>query len=160
MGASLSWVGICMHCPPGPVLIMFFFLLLQSANLNLLLWGKQEDEEKKRRLLTFRKFRGSVWISTKTFSVPRNSLNWQNCSESQENYLAHRIRALLCAQKAELKLWVGESEKVGRGRGMGGRAWYQPRINIRLLFSFLISKPFASHSSQITYPLPGHPVPA
>lgn len=43
-GASLSWVGICMHCPPGPVLIMFFFLLLQSANLNLLLWGEQEEE--------------------------------------------------------------------------------------------------------------------
>lgn len=46
MGTSLSWVGICMHCPPGPVLIMFFFLLLQSANLNLLLWGEQEEEKK------------------------------------------------------------------------------------------------------------------
>lgn len=85
-----------MHCPPGPVLIMFFFLLLQSANLNLLLWGEQEDEGKK-KVFNLQK--------VQRFSLNKHK-NFQCASKFLELAKLLRIpRELPCIQDLGPALW-------------------------------------------------------
>lgn len=91
---SAGLESVCI-VPPGQFWLCSFSFYC-SQQIWICYCGESRKKREKVRFLTFSKFRGSVWISTKTFSVPLNSLNLQNCAESQENYLAHRIQALLC----------------------------------------------------------------
>lgn len=56
----------------------------------------------------------------KTFSVPRNSLNWQNRSASQENYLACRDPGPALWPKGRAEIMSGRVRESGERNGYGG----------------------------------------
>lgn len=67
--ASLSWVGICMHCPPGPVLIMFFFPFIAVSKSEFAIVGRARRRGKKMKVFNLQKVQRFSLNKHKNFAV-------------------------------------------------------------------------------------------
>lgn len=118
--------------PPGQFWLCSFSFYC-SQQIWICYCGESRKMRGEKKVFNLQKVQRFRLNKHKTFSVPRNSLNWQNCSASQENYLACRDPGPALWPKGRAEIASGRvrqkwEEKWTRGRGLSTD---QSRISVR-----------------------------